>query len=222
MRRNHIRIAGIALAMLCMVGMTSACGADSAQAQENTTMAVEDQETKAGETKLPEEDMGGQEDETPDETTEETEETQKGPAADVLSDPTLGGIWETYTVEEYEEMLENVKKHADTDDLGNMEAILEKLKADNGKGEYVVYKSAFEESYEENGYFVSSAFNPMIVMNPWEEYELAGIELTAENYKQEIEVTTKTLDEAISKGMLTEEEKEIILAKMDDNLKKLK
>ena len=47
MRRNHIRIAGIALAMLCMAGMTSACGADSAQAQENTTMAVEDQETKA-------------------------------------------------------------------------------------------------------------------------------------------------------------------------------
>ena len=119
-------------------------------------------------------------------------------------------------------MLENVKKHADTDDLGNMEAILEKLKADNGKGEYVVYKGAFEESYEENGYFVVGAFNPIIVMNPWEEYELAGIELTAENYKQEIEVTTKTLDKAISKGMLTEEEKEIILAKMDDNLKKLK
>ena len=102
-----------------------------------------------------------------------------------------------------------------------METALEKLKADNGKGEFVLYKSVFNETYEEDGYQVVSGFNPMIVMNPWQEYEDAKVELTAEAYQKEIASVTNTLDQAISRGLLTREQKEIILAKMDDNLSRL-
>ncbi len=144
-----------------------------------------------------------------------------------VEDPTLGGIFETYTVEEFEAELELVKKYADGDDgTGSghraMEEALEKLRADDGKGEYVIYKCAFEKSWEENGYFVQSAFNPLIVMAPELEYQNGRVPLTAERYEKDIENTVKVLDEAVADGQLTPENRDIILAKMQDNLGKLK
>ncbi|MEH2930646.1 hypothetical protein VSQ48_12155 [Candidatus Ventrimonas sp. KK005] len=62
-----------------------------------------------------------------------------------VEDPTLGGLFELYTPEEYEESVNQIKKYmgADHEDVKAMEADLAKLKADNGKGEFVIYKGAF-------------------------------------------------------------------------------
>ena len=154
---------------------------------------------------------------------EDTGETNTMQFSSYVDDPTLGGIFETYTVEEYEKEVEFVKKYADGDDgTGSgcraMEEALEKLKADNGKGEFVIYKAAFEKTWEEDGYFVSSGFNPICVMAPELEYQSAGIPLTAERYRKDMEGIKATLDEAVADGQLTPENREIILAKMDDNL----
>lgn len=157
---------------------------------------------------------------------EATEETDKMQFPDYVEDPTLGGIFETYTVEEYEKEVAFVKKYADGDDgTGSgcraMEEALEKLKADNGKGEFVIYKAAFEKTWEEDGYFVSRGFNPICVMAPELEYQSAGIPLTAERYRKDMEGVKTVLDEAVADGQLTPENREIILAKMDDNLAKM-
>lgn len=60
-------------------------------------------------------------------------------------DLTLGGLFELYTPEEYEESINQIKKYmgADHADVKAMEADLAKLRADNGKGEFVIYKGAF-------------------------------------------------------------------------------
>ena len=58
-----------------------------------------------------------------------------------VEDPTLGGLFELYTPEEYEESVNQIKKYmgANHADVKAMEAELAKLKADNGKGEFVIY-----------------------------------------------------------------------------------
>ena len=63
----------------------------------------------------------------------------------IISYPTLGGLFELYTPEEYKESVNQIKKYmgADHEDVKAMEADLAKLKADNGKGEFVIYKGAF-------------------------------------------------------------------------------
>lgn len=216
MNRRKGRIAGVILAVAVMSGMCAGCGTDGAQVQGEAGAAAESEAAEDRQPDLPA--AGGA---APDGETEELSGTEDD-LEDILSDPTLGGIFQLYTVEEYEEVVENVKKYADGGSVSNMEADLEKLKADNGKGEFVLYKSAFEESYEEDGYQVATGFNPMIVMNPWQEYENAGLELTAEAYRKEMEAVTNTLDDAIADGQLTPEKKEIILGKMYDNLKKMK
>lgn len=132
-------------------------------------------------------------------------------------DPTLGGLFELYTPEEYEESINQIKKYmgADHADVKAMEAELEKLKADNGKGEFVIYKGAFTVSTETT----VVAFNPTIVMRP----DLAKNveELTAENYKKDIEEVTKLLDQAVKDKTVTLEQKDSILKKMNENLAKL-
>ena len=230
MKRKYGKAAGVILALALVSGMLSACGAaagtEAAETKETETPA--DSTETAG---LPEAGMeaeGNEEaaaDGQTDDGKEQGTDEDGGISDDILSDPTLGGIFQTYTVDEYEEIVENVKKYAsDGGGTGvkNMEADLEKLRADNGKGEFVVYKPAFEETYEENGAFVQSGFNPDIVMDPMQAYRSVPDQLTAENYEKEIASVTKTLDEAISKGQLTQEQKEIILAKMNDNLAALK
>ncbi len=203
------------MAVAVMSGMCAGCGTDVAQVQGEAGAAAESEAAEDRQPDLPA--AGGA---APDGETEELSGTEDD-LEDILSDPTLGGIFQLYTAEEYEEVVENVKKYADGGSVSNMEADLEKLKADNGKGEFVLYKSAFEESYEEDGYQVATGFNPMIVMNPWQEYENAGVELTKEAYRKEIKTVTNTLDQAISRGQLTQEQKEIILAKMEDNLSRM-
>ena len=62
----------------------------------------------------------------------------------------------------------------------------------------------------------------MIVMAPELEYQNGRVPLTAERYEKDIENTVKVLDEAVADGQLTPENRDIILAKMQDNLGKLK
>ena len=132
-------------------------------------------------------------------------------------EPTLGGLFELYTPEEYEESINQIKKYmaADHADVKAMEADLAKLKADNGKGEFVIYKGAFTVSTETT----IVAFNPTIVMRP--DLVKSAEELTAENYKKDIEDVTKLLDQAVKDKTVTSDQKDSILKKMNENLAKL-
>lgn len=134
-----------------------------------------------------------------------------------VEDPTLGGLFELYTPAEYEETINQIKKYmgANHADVKAMEAELAKLKADNGKGEFVIYKGAFSVSTETT----IVAFNPTIVMRP--ELAKSAEELTAENYKKDIEDVTKLLEQAVKDKTVTPEQKESILKKMNENLTKL-
>ncbi len=216
--RRRRNAAGFFLAMAMTAGMLTGCGADIAQQPEAQA------ETEAAENaELPAAGAAAQEQTGAEAQTGEDGAAADGELAAILADPTLGGLFELYTPEEYTEVIETVKKYADggSEDVKRMEEDLEKLKADNGRHEFVLYKSAFDEVYEENGYMVASGFNPISVMNPWQEYERAGVTLTPEAYRKDIENTANMLDQAVEKGKLTQEQKEIILAKMNDNLQKM-
>jgi beta-lactamase regulating signal transducer with metallopeptidase domain len=141
------------------------------------------------------------------------------------NDPTLGGIFEVYTPEEYADVIENIKNYSDgavtAEDIKSMEEDLDRLIADNGKGEFVIYKGAFRVDKKlENGAMLSVALNPTIIMNP--ELLKGDISLTAESYKGTIEDVSKSLDEAVENGSINSEQKQIILNKMNENLLKLK
>ncbi len=137
------------------------------------------------------------------------------------NDPTLGGIFELYTPEELAETIENIKKYADVKDTKSMEEDLKRLKADNGKGEFVIYKGAFRvDQTLENGVSLSVALDPTIIMAP--ELVKSDTPLTAESYKNSIEDVSKFLEEAVKNGSATLEQKQAILNKMNDNLLKLK
>lgn len=226
-RRNA---AGFFLAMAMTAGMLTGCGADIAQQPEAQaeTEAAENAELPAAGAAAQEQTGAEAEQAEPETETAEAQTGEDAAAADgelaaILADPTLGGLFELYTPEEYAEVIETVKKYADggSEDVKRMEEDLEKLKADNGRHEFVLYKSAFDEAYEENGYMVASGFNPISVMNPWQEYERAGVTLTPEAHRKDIENTSNMLNQALEKGKLTQEQKELILAKMNDNLQKM-
>ena len=130
------------------------------------------------------------------------------------NDPTLGGIFELYSVEEYQRIVDTVKEdrgEGDPDALA-MERDLERLKADNGKGEFVIYKGAFMVSTETT----VVAFNPTIVMRP--ELVSRNTPLTAETYQNDIKDVTEILEDAVADGFLTETQKKSVLDKMEENL----
>ena len=130
------------------------------------------------------------------------------------NDPTLGGIFELYSVEEYQRIVDTVKEDRGEGDLDAlaMERDLERLKADNGKGEFVIYKGAFMVSTET----MVVAFNPTIVMRP--ELVSRNTPLTAETYQNDIKDVTEILEDAVADGFLTETQKKRVLDKMDENL----
>ena len=132
----------------------------------------------------------------------------------IISYPTLGGLFELYTPEEYKESVNQIKKYmgADHEDVKAMEADLAKLKADNGKGEFVIYKGAFMVSTETT----VVAFNPTIVMRP--ELVSRNTPLTAETYQNDIKDVTEILEDAVADGFLTETQKKRVLDKMEENL----
>ena len=130
------------------------------------------------------------------------------------NDPTLGGIFELYSVEEYQRIVDTVKEdrgEGDPDALA-MERDLERLKADNGKGEFVIYKGAFLMETET----LMIAFNPTIVMRP--ELVSRNTPLTAETYQNDIKEVTEILEDAVADGFLTETQKKRVLDKMEENL----
>ena len=130
------------------------------------------------------------------------------------NDPTLGGIFDLYSVEDYQRVVATVKKdRGDSDpDALAMERDLARLKADNGKGEFVIYKGAFLVETET----VKIAFNPTIVMRP--ELVNRNIPLTAETYRNDIKDVTEILENAVADGFLTETQKKRVLNKMEENL----
>ena len=135
-------------------------------------------------------------------------------AVSMRNDPTLGGIFELYSVEEYQRIVDTVKEdrgEGDPDALA-MERDLERLKADNGKGEFVIYKGAFLMETET----LMIAFNPTIVMRP--ELVNRNTPLTAETYQKDIKDVTEILEDAVADGFLTATQKKRVLDKMEENL----
>lgn len=131
-----------------------------------------------------------------------------------MNDPTLGGIFELYSVEEYQSVVDAVKTdrgEKDPDAIA-MERDLNRLKADNGKGEYVIYKGAFLMESES----IVVSFNPTIVMRP--ELVNRNVPLTAETYRNDMAEVAEILDDAIADGFLTEAQKKRVMDKMDENL----
>ena len=133
-------------------------------------------------------------------------------------DPTLGGIFELYSVEEYQRIVDVVKAdrgEKDPDAIA-MERDLNRLKADNGKGEYVIYKGVFLMETET----VMVSFNPTIVMRP--ELVNRNVPLTAETYRNDMTEVAEILDDAIADGFLTEAQKKRVMDKMEENLAGIK
>lgn len=129
-------------------------------------------------------------------------------------DPTLGGIFELYSVEEYQRIVDVVKAdrgEKDPDAIA-MERDLNRLKADNGKGEYVIYKGAFLMESES----IVVSFNPTIVMRP--ELVNRNVPLTAETYRNDMAEVAEILDDAIAAGFLTKAQKKRVMDKMEENL----
>ena len=133
-------------------------------------------------------------------------------------DPTLGGIFELYSVEEYQRVVDAVKadRGEKDPDAVAMERDLNRLKADNGKGEYVIYKGAFLMETET----VMVSFNPTIVMRP--ELVNRNVPLTAETYRNDMTEVAEILDDAIADGFLTEAQKKRVMDKMEENLAGIK
>lgn len=129
-------------------------------------------------------------------------------------DPTLGGIFELYSVEEYQSVVDAVKtdRGENDPDAIAMERDLNRLKADNGKGEYVIYKGAFLMESES----IVVSFNPTIVMRP--ELVNRNVPLTAETYRNDMKEVDEILDDAIADGFLTEAQKKRVMNKMEENL----
>lgn len=132
-------------------------------------------------------------------------------------DLTLGGIFETYSVEEYQRVVDAVKEdrgEKDPDAIA-MERDLDRLKADGGKGDFVIYKGTFLMETET----IVVAFNPTIVMRP--ELVSRNTPLTAETYRNDIRDVMEILEDAVAEGFLTETQKNRVLDKMNENLAKL-
>ena len=107
---------------------------------------------------------------------------------------------EPEAVEEYQRIVDAVKadRGEKDPDAVAMERDLNRLKADNGKGEYVIYKGAFLMETET----VMVSFNPTIVMRP--ELVNRNVPLTAETYRNDMAEVAEILDDAIADGFLTE------------------
>ena len=121
---------------------------------------------------------------------------------------------EPEAVEEYQRIVDAVKadRGEKDPDAVAMERDLNRLKADNGKGEYVIYKGAFLMETET----VMVSFNPTIVMRP--ELVSRNTPLTAETYQNDIKDVTEILEDAVADGFLTATQKKKVLDKMEENL----
>lgn len=240
MKKKKVTIMGIVLSLVLIAGAVVVYAATPAEKQsekekqqvpsEDGSAVVREEETKEandGETLV----LTANSDGTKitistDKTKDEAADTSASAA--YLEDPTLGGIFALYTPEEYESVIDQVKKYADGEGGDNAEVVkrmeenLEKLKADNGKGEFIIYKPAFEEGYEENGLYYTSGLDPLSIMAPELEWRPESSPLTAEVYEQEAERMKTVFDKAVENGTLTEEQHQRILDKIEENLERLR
>ncbi len=212
MKPKKVTVTGVLLSLVMMAGAVLIYAAAPAQAQEdaenveavlkNAINVTEGEQMKAVTINVKVPGTGAEDDRQPN-----------------AADPTLGGIFELYTPQEYEQVVENVKKYSDgtEEDIKRMEADLERLRADNGKGEFVIYKGAFEDSYvTDDGGEVMVSFDASIVMAP----EQMSRTFTAEEYRAAMADVEQFLADAVADGRATTEQKEKIMAKMQENLEK--
>lgn len=203
MKPKRVTVAGLILSVLVLLGAMVVYAAAPAEADNEVEAAVKNAVSVPEEEAKVRTEVEGQ-----DVTTEV-----------YADDPTLGGIFETYTPEEYAEVVEMVKKYSDgtEEDFRSMEADLERLRADNGKGEFVIYKGAFEKTYEtEDGGMIAESFDARIVMAP----EQMGIDFTGQEYREAMADVERFMSDAVAGGRATEEQKDRVMAKMQENLAK--
>lgn len=135
----------------------------------------------------------------------------------------LKNLFETYTPEEYAQVISNVEKYSDAPDsetIQHMKNMLEKLKADNGKGDFAIYKGFLIESRElEDGSMVSSAINPTLIMNP---ESVEDYTYTKAEYQEMIDSMKVTLDKAMKEGKITQEQKDAVITEMQLHLNSFK
>ena len=135
----------------------------------------------------------------------------------------LKNLFETYTPEEYAEVISNVEKYsdaADSETIQHMKNMLEKLKADNGKGDFAIYKGFLMETKElEDGSMVSSAINPTLIMNP---ESVEDYTYTKAEYQEMIDSMKVTLDKAVKEGKITQEQKDAVITEMNLHLNSFK
>ncbi|WWR15096.1 hypothetical protein V1224_11450 [Lachnospiraceae bacterium JLR.KK008] len=218
----RMRLTVLALLSALLMGLVTGCGAGPGSEEQggidaagSTGALQEEKETAtadmAGQTPQPEDGDISE----PDDPAQPPEEGQNL----TEDDPTLGGIFELYTAEEYAEVVDNIKKSgaATGEELAFYEESLKRLQADGGKGEFIIYKGAFEVTYEvEGGGTVMEAVNPDVIMRP--EQVQRDKPLTAQEYEEIIEQMDAALDDVVAEGRLTGEEKQRILDRMNQNL----
>lgn len=135
----------------------------------------------------------------------------------------LKNLFETYTPEEYAQVISNVEKYsdaADSETIQHMKNMLEKLKADNRKGDFAIYKGFLIESRElEDGSMVSSSINPTMIMNP---ESVEDYTYTKAEYQEMIDSMKVTLDKAMKEGKITQEQKDAVITEMQLHLNSFK
>lgn len=127
-------------------------------------------------------------------------------------------MFKTYTVDEYQQVVNNVEKYSDvatSEDLTKFKENLEKLKQDNGKGDFVIYKPAFSKTLELDGGQVEICFNAEYIMD----IEEIKSKFTAEQYKSIMNNVLNVMNTA--EDEVTEIQKQAVLNKMLSNLELL-
>lgn len=223
-KKAERKVTGLLLSLMLAAGILTGCGASaegSTEASDTDIVIEEDAELSAETGQAEDRESAGEPQQKDDSEAADTADAQAADdGQETEEDPTLGGIFELYTPEEYAEVVENIKQQGagTEEDIKSMEADLERLRADGGKGEFIIYKGAFEVSYETgDGGSVVEAVNPDIIMRP-DQMDNAP---TAGEYEEIIKEMDAALDEAVAEGRLTQGQKDKILEKMNQNLSKL-
>lgn len=132
----------------------------------------------------------------------------------------LKNLFETYTVEEFEEVVNNVIKYSNGNEqtIQKMKDYLEQLKADNSNGDFVIYKSFLDETTDmDDSSSIKVSINPAVIMNPESVYSY-----TYTQYQQIINSMKPALDKAVEQNKITQEEKDAIITVMESHLNNFK
>lgn len=142
-------------------------------------------------------------------------------------DEILKDLFKPYTVEEFQQVVDNVAKDSNSEagkseafkeNLKKLNQTLEKLKQDNGKGDFVIYKPAIEKTVQLNGGSATVIIPAEIIMDT----ESIKANYTADDYRTVISTVVDALNQSVESKKITEIQKQAVLNKMVDNLSYLK